>query len=47
MHHQLTGAYLEHLVFSTGSVGALAPATLNKLGPAIFQHFSPVGKNCG
>ena len=35
-------------VFSTGAMGALAPAILkNKLlPPAIFGHFSTVGKNC-
>ena len=36
-------------VFSTGAMGALASAMLkNKLlAPAIFEHFSTVGKNCG
>ena len=49
MHHQLTGAYLANLVFSTGSVGALAPAILKNtlLAPAIFGHFTTVGKNSG
>ena len=42
MPHQLTETYLEDLVISTDSVGALAPTTLNKLGPAIFELFSPV-----
>ena len=47
MHHQLTGAYLANLVFSTGSVGALAPAILKNrlLEPTIFGHLSNVGKN--
>ena len=36
-------------VFSTGAMGALAPAILKNrlLAPVIFGHFSAVGKNCG
>ena len=36
-------------VFSTGAMGALAPAILKNrlLAPTIFGHFSTVGKNCG
>ena len=40
--------YLLHRdVFSTGAMGALAPAILKNrlLAPAIFGHFSTVGKN--
>ena len=35
-------------VFSTGAMGALEPAILKirLLEPAIFGHFSNVGKNC-
>ena len=37
------------VVFSAGAMGALAPAILKNrlLAPAIFGHFSTVGKNCG
>ena len=36
-------------LFSTGAVGALAPAILKNrlIAPAIFGHFITVGKNCG
>ena len=36
-------------VFSTGAMGALAPAILihRLLAPVVFGHFSTVGKNCG
>ena len=36
-------------VFSMGARGALAPAILKNrlLAPAIFGHFSTVGKNMG
>ena len=36
-------------VFSTGAMGALAPAILKNglLAPAIFGNFSTIGKNCG
>ena len=35
-------------LFSTGAMGALAPAILKNrlLAPSMFGHFSTVGKNC-
>ena len=45
----VTGTIQGRGVFSTGAMGALAPAILKNrlLAPAIFGHFSTVGKNCG
>ena len=41
--------FFERGIFSTGSMGALAPAILkNRLvAPPIFGHLSTVEKNCG